>query len=60
MPTFIIIHTKRLKQDDKDHHDKKEYYVNKQFPDLNNSNTIFTIEGKVYKRGSKYFFKERD
>jgi hypothetical protein len=51
---------KRLKQDDKEHHDKKEYYVTKQLPDPNGSNAIFITEGKVYKRGNKYFFKERD
>lgn len=46
---------KRLKEDDKEHHDKKVYYVcrNREI----DANTIEQTEGKVYKRSNKVFFK---
>lgn len=46
---------KRLKEDDKEHHDKKTYYVckNKEV----DAHTIEQTEGKVYKRNNKVFFK---
>lgn len=51
----IYLEQKRLKEDDKQHHDKKNYYVfrNKEIDDC----TIERTEGKVYKRGNKVFFK---
>lgn len=46
---------KRLKEDDRQHHDKKTYYVfkNKEVDEK----TFERYEGKVYKRGNKVFFK---
>jgi len=51
----IYLEQKRLKEDDKQHHDKKSYFVfrNKEIDE----HTIERTEGKVYKRGSKVFFK---
>ena len=52
----IYLEQKRLKEDDKEHHDKKTYFVfrNREIDDRN----ILQTEGKVYKRGNKVFFKE--
>ena len=51
----IYLEQKILKEDDKEHHDKKSYFVfrNKEIDD----STIERTEGKVYKRGNKVFFK---
>lgn len=51
----IYLEQKRLKEDDKEHHDKKTYFVfrNREIDD----STILQTEGKVYKRGNKVFFK---
>lgn len=51
----IYLEQKRLKEDDKQHHDKKSYFVfrNREIDE----HTIEQTEGKVYKRGNKVFFK---
>ena len=51
----IYLEQKRLKEDDKNHHDKKAYYVFKNTEV--DATTVARTEGKVYKRGNKVFFK---
>jgi hypothetical protein len=51
----IYLEQKRLKEDDKEHHDKKTYYVFKNTKI--DATTVSRTEGKVYKRGNKVFFK---
>ena len=51
----IYLEQKRLKEDDREHHDKKTYYVFKNTEI--DEKTFSRCEGKVYKRGNKVFFK---
>jgi len=44
----------RYKQDDKEMHDHKTYYIRKHEVE---NNTDMVTDGKVYRRGNKVFFK---
>lgn len=50
----IYSEQKRLKADDKEHHIKRTYYVTK---NEYSGSTVYETEGRVYKRGSKVYFK---